>query len=179
MAPVRLEIHNTDRSRLYSVEVDEKNPPSVVKPPVGDGPQVSLNWDQAFDDERHLRRCPVCGCRELFARKDFPQVTGLVIVVLAAVISMVLFYHRMTSLALGVLAAVVVVDLLIFFFTGRALVCYRCRSEFRDTAIRSDHPGWELAVGEKYRFQPPPPVAAPTPQTTAAVDSQQKSAPPD
>ena len=51
----------------------------------------------------------------------------------------------------GLLALVVLIDAIIYFFAGRCLVCYRCRTEFRDTPIRADQPGWELATGEKYR----------------------------
>lgn len=118
------------------------------------GTEVYLDWDRAVDDEGHLRRCPVCGCRELFVRKDFPQVTGFVVVVAAAVVSMVLLGVGEVTAAMAVLAAVVVVDFVVFFFTGKTLVCYRCRSEFRDLPIRRDHAGWDLAVGEKYRRLP-------------------------
>ncbi len=139
-----------------------KDPPAVVRPNTGaaatnapgNGTDVYLDWDRAVDDEGHLRRCPVCGCRELFVRKDFPQVTGFVVVVAAAVVSMILFGAGEVTAALAVLAAVVVIDFVVFFFTGKTLVCYRCRSEFRDLPIRRDHPGWDLAIGEKYRRLP-------------------------
>lgn len=174
-ARVKIDVHNERRERLFRVEVDAADPPSVVKPPSdgrangdretpapgdatadGDQPrEMYLDWDQAIDDLGHLRRCPVCGCRELFARKDFPQVTGFVIVVLAALVAMWLFVGaRQVIAGLGVLAAVALIDAVVYLFAGRCLVCYRCRSEFRDTPIRKDHPGWELAIGEKYRDAP-------------------------
>ena len=65
-----------------------------------------MNWDQVFDDEQHMRRCPVCGCRELFSRKDFPQVTGFVIVLLAALLAMVLFRMREVKWGFAVLGTV-------------------------------------------------------------------------
>lgn len=156
---MRILLRTQDRQPLYSVEVPLKSPPAVVKDPRGAGPQVSLNWDEAFQDDKHLRRCPVCGCRELFMRKDFPQVTGFLIVAAAVVFSMILYGHGQLKLALGVLVLVALIDLLVFFFTSRCLVCYRCRSEFRDLPIARDHPGWELAVGEKYRQQATSPRA--------------------
>jgi hypothetical protein len=64
---------------------------------------------------------------------------------------MVLLGLQRVLWALAILAAVAVIDALIYLFTGRCLVCYRCRSEFRNLPIRKDHPAWELAVGEKYR----------------------------
>ncbi|MEX0777250.1 MAG: hypothetical protein WD042_16220 [Phycisphaeraceae bacterium] len=148
---MRIDLRNLQRKRLFQVTVDTATPPPIVKAPEGHGQDVYLEWSSAFDDHGHLRRCPVCGCRELFVRKDFPQVTGFILVVLAALLSMVLFGIRQVFAAVVVLMVLVLVDAVIYFFAGRCLVCYRCRSEFRQLPIREDHPGWDLAVGEKYR----------------------------
>ena len=150
---MRIDLHNQKHERLFKVEVDLSDPPSVVRPPAGGDQQaVYLSWDQAIDDGRHLRRCPVCGCRELFARKDFHQVTGLVIVIAAAVIAMVLFLGmREVVWGFGVLMAAALIDAIVYLFVGRCLVCYRCRSEFRDLDIPRNHRGWDLSIGEKYR----------------------------
>lgn len=148
---MRISVCNLKRDRLFDVTVDEAHPPTMVRPPGEEGSDVYLMWDRALDDQGHLRRCPVCGCRELFSRKDFPQVTGFAVVVLAAVLAMVMFGMRQVWMGLAVLAAVVLIDAVIFLFAGRCLVCYRCRSEFRDIPIGKDHRGWELATGEKYR----------------------------
>ena len=139
---------------MFTATVDTAKPPTVVKGPAhsdAEGQEVFLNWDRAMDDEGHLRRCPVCGCRELFVRKDFPQLTGFAIVIMAAGIALYLFKEQYLLPAVLLLAGVVIADVVIHFFTGRCLVCYRCRSEFRDLPIRKDHPGWDLAIGEKYR----------------------------
>lgn len=153
-----MDIRNLDRQRLFVAEVDLKNPPPVVRSPAdsarGGPTEVYLTWDRAVDDEGHLRGCPICGCRELFVRKDFPQVTGFVVVALAVVVSIALYGAGQVWASLAVLAAMVLLDFVIFFFTGRTLVCYRCRSEFRDLPIRRDHPGWDLSIGEKYRRLP-------------------------
>lgn len=149
---MKIDLRNSDRQRLFSVTVDAKSPPGIVKPPEGDsGPHVSLNWDEAIDDEGHLRRCPACGCRELFVRKDFPQVTGFVIIAFACVVSIVLFGWRHEGAALAVLGVVAVIDGLIFFFTGKCVVCYRCRSEFRKLPIPPHHATFERSIDEKYR----------------------------
>lgn len=157
MRSVKIDLRNRQRERLFRVEVDPRDPPSVVRPPgsepsqSGSSRDVYLEWDGAFDDHKHLRRCPACGCRELFARKDFPQITGFAIVVAAAVAAMALFGANEVIWGVIVLAMVALIDAAIYLFSGRCLVCYRCRTEFRDTPIRADHPNWELATGEKYR----------------------------
>ncbi len=139
---------------MFTTVVDTAKPPTVVRGPANserEGQEVFLNWDRAMDDEGHLRRCPVCGCRELFVRKDFPQLTGFAIVAMAAGVALYLFATDLMPWAVLLMAGIVVLDVIIYFFTGRCLVCYRCRSEFRDLPIRKDHPGWDLAIGEKYR----------------------------
>ncbi|MEX2389501.1 MAG: hypothetical protein WD534_16615 [Phycisphaeraceae bacterium] len=159
---MRIELRNERRQRLYAVHVDLEDPPTVVRSPDALGPTVHLDWDRALDDEHHLRRCPACGCGELFARKRMPQVTGFVLILLAAVVAMVLFGIGEPGLAVLVLLLVLGVDVMIFLFTRRELVCYRCRSVFSGMPISRRHAAWENAVGERY----PAPPAKPTPDTT-------------
>lgn len=148
---MKIDVRNKQRERLCNVTVDAKDPASVVKANEGDDTEIYLKWDGAVDDQGFLRRCPVCDCRELFSRKDFPQITGFVIVVAAGVLAMGLFVGGDVLWGLVVLAACAILDALVYFFVGRCIVCYRCRSEFRDTPIGQHHEGWDLAVGEKYR----------------------------
>lgn len=156
---VRIDVHDADRRPVCQIEVDPGAPPSIV--PAANGAArdatggVHLNWEKTLDDQGHLRQCPVCSCRELFVRKDFPQRTGIVLVVLAAVAATVLFALNLLLWSLAVLGAMAMIDLVIYCFTGRCLVCYRCRSEFRGLPISKGHPGWDLATGEKYRAASP------------------------
>ena len=53
--------------------------------------------------------------------------------------------------AMGVLLGTVVMDRIVYVFTRECLVCYRCRSEFRDVKIDESHESWNLSIGEKYR----------------------------
>ena len=96
-------------------------------------------------------RCPVCGGEELYVRKDFPQRAGLALVVVVAVLSFWLFARGDLLWALGVLAGVVLLDLLIYRAVPRITVCYRCRTEICNAPINPDHAGFDLATAEKYR----------------------------
>jgi hypothetical protein len=99
-----------------------------------------------------LDRCPTCGCRDMFIRKDFPQKLGLSIVVVAAVAFLALAASRhYFYLGTIVLLAAVVIDAALYWFVPKITVCYRCRGEFRDVALNPEHEGFELAIGEKYR----------------------------
>lgn len=142
--PVRVEIAHDPAGQLTVA-------PQETSKISGDGLATHLDWDRAFDSSGYLRRCPVCGCRELFARKDFPQGLGLAVVVAAAAVALALFASGRVAWGFGVLAAVAGVDAAIYAFVPRCLVCYRCRSEFRDIPIPAGQGGWDLATGEKYR----------------------------
>lgn len=149
---MRIDLRDVNRRPLFRCEVDLTNPPREAVPPSAEGGRaIEFQWSGALDERRRLRRCPVCGCRELFVRRDFPQKTGLGIVVVAGATSMALFAIGHVLAALAVLMSVVVVDALMYLFTRRCLVCYQCRSEFRGMEIADDLESWDLAAGEKYR----------------------------
>lgn len=92
-------------------------------------------------------------------RKDFPQKTGMAIVLVAAIAFLILAAWR-SSFYLGavVLLIAALADALLYALVGRVTVCYRCRAEFRDRPINPRHEGFELAVAEKYRGGPIPPT---------------------
>lgn len=151
---MKITIRNRERELLFTAEVDARRPVTVIKDPAGRKADVALTWDAAIDDRGFLRRCPVCGCRELFVRKDFSQPVGLLIVALAAITAAILFFLRAFYTAIAALFGVAIVDAAIYLLVGKCLVCYRCRSEFRNTTIGKDHAWWDLSIGEKYRIVP-------------------------
>ena len=65
--------------------------------------------------------CPVCKCRHLYRRKNFNQVVGLVIILVGAFLAVVISYW--------ILAAVTLMDILLYRFVPEVAVCYRCGAE--------------------------------------------------
>ena len=99
-----------------------------------------------------LTSCPRCGCRDLFVRKDFPQKTGLAVVVVAGVAFLALAARRETfHLGVWVLVSAAAVDALLYVFVPKVTTCYRCRADFRGAPLNPAHGPFELAVAEKYR----------------------------
>ena len=96
--------------------------------------------------------CPECGCRDLFVRKDFPQKTGLLVVVVAG-LAFLYFAARRGTFYVGVwvLVSAAAIDALLYALVPKVTVCYRCRAEFRGVPLNPGHGGFELAVAEKYR----------------------------
>ena len=152
---MRIELRNAQRQRLFSVEVDPAGPPTVVRGrPEGASEEqsVHLNWDRALDDEQQLRRCPACGCDELYVRSRFPRLTAFVMIAFAALVAVVLLGFGELFLTLIVLGVIGLIDALAYFFlSGNLLVCYRCRSEFHDTPIARGMKPWQADVDERYR----------------------------
>lgn len=147
---MRIAVNDINREPLGTAVIDETARPATISLERTNRP-IELQWEGAIDEQGRLRRCPVCGCREIFKRKDFPQRLGLLLVVGTIIAAVVLIALWQVLWAMGVLLAAVVVDRIICVFTGECLVCYRCRSEFRGVTVDRSHEAWDLAIGEKYR----------------------------
>lgn len=147
---MKIDLHSLEQERLFRVTLAPGEQPAKASPDPR-APQFALDWTDVMDARGTVVKCPVCGCAEMFARRDFPQRLGLAIIVASALASFVFFYLGWILTCFAVLAAAVVLDRVISFFTGQCIVCYRCRSEFRDVPIPGDYPTWDLSTGEKYR----------------------------
>lgn len=99
--------------------------------------------------KNHADQCAVCGCREMFIRKDFPQRLGVAIVVVFGLIAVYCFTFSVL-LAWAVLAAAVVLDLVVYALIGKVTTCYACRAEYRKCSLNPEHEGFDLSTSEKY-----------------------------
>jgi hypothetical protein len=111
--------------------------------------EIDLKASDQMRDLGSVDACAVCGCRELFVRKDFPQGAGLIVVVVAGLASLY-FFRSNFLLAYGILAGAVLIDMLLYAFTGRVTTCYACRAEYRRCRENPTHEGFDLATSEKY-----------------------------
>ena len=103
----------------------------------------------AVRKERKIDRCAVCGCHELFIRKDFPQALGFAIVVVFGLAA--IYYFRISVvIAWSILAAAVLLDLMIYAVIGKVTTCYNCRAGYRKCNLSAEHEGFDLATSEKY-----------------------------
>lgn len=98
-----------------------------------------------------MDQCACCGGTEFFLRKDFPQKLGLFLVIVFGLVASVAYYYQRVMVTFSILAALVVVDVIIYFFIGKVVVCYKCRAEYRGFPYNSRLGGFDLATSEKYR----------------------------
>lgn len=152
---MRMDVYNEVGDRVATVAVDPASPPGVVHGHAADGSTEEhyLDWDRTFDDDGHLRKCPVCGCDDLFQRRAIPALTGFIVVLAVGLVCLALWGLTEAPLGwmLGVLVAVVVVNVLIVMMAGRYVQCYRCASRFREIEVRAGRAEWEGAIAERYR----------------------------
>lgn len=124
-------------------EADDKDQAGSSPSPSLKGMRGSSHWQ--------LHRCLVCPSRDLFVRKDFPQRLGIAIVVVGFAGFLAANYFYLKYVAFGFLFATALIDVLLYFWVGEALVCYRCLAHYRGVEDLGDHTGFELETHERYR----------------------------
>lgn len=154
---MRIELRDERRQKLGRVEVDPTVRPTRVHPTDAKR-DVILTWDSALDDAGKLRRCVACGCTDMYRVKGFPQITGFVIV-LAFAGAVIGALGLATPPMLVGMVVVLVIDIGILFFVHESLVCYRCRTTYRDLPIPRYHHRWDRTVADRF---PPPSEGEPT-----------------
>ena len=110
---------------------------------------LPLRITETMRTRQMVDACAVCGCGELFIRKDFPPRLGLAVVVLAGIAS-IIYFKTNFLLAYGILAAAVLIDLALYLVIGKVTTCYACRAEYRKAKLNPKHEGFDLSQSEKY-----------------------------
>jgi len=95
----------------------------------------------------------MCGCRELYVRKDFSQRLGLTIVVAAMILSSITWGFHWRYATYGILFAAALFDVTLYFSVGNLLQCYRCRAEYRGLSGLDEREPFNLETHEKFRQQ--------------------------
>ena len=95
-------------------------------------------------------RCRICGCDDLWRQKDFPPALGLLFAGMGILLSSIAWAYYQPELAIGILMAFALVDMILYTFMGDMLVCYRCRARHRRTRLRDKHAAFNLEVSERY-----------------------------
>lgn len=113
--------------------------------------QIAIPAEARSPDALH--QCLVCGSRDLFVRKDFPQRLGVGIVVVGFIASSIAWAQYMTITTFAILFATALIDVVLYLFMGEALVCYRCGAQYRLVTGLDKHAGFNLETHERYRQQ--------------------------
>jgi hypothetical protein len=155
---MRIELRDSNGRRLSRVEVDERARPARVPlgdPRQGGAPQdLFPRWDEALDDAAALRRCVVCGCGELYVRKNLPQVTPFILVLAFSGVAVALLGYATNPWVNAALAVLLAVDALTLVLARRQLVCYGCGAVYHRVRIARYMRPWDRAVAERMAREP-------------------------
>src|SRR5262245_36145512 len=66
-------------------------------------------------ETRRVRACPLCGTTDLYVQKDFPHRLGLSIVAAGIVGSSIAWANYLYPIAIGILMATAILDLLLYY----------------------------------------------------------------
>lgn len=157
------------RRKLGEVDIDLSQRPTRLRP-AGMQRDLFLQWDGVLDDSGQLRTCLACGCHDLYAEKAFPQVTGFVVVLAFTGAALGLLGQNIPLPVLVGMTVVLIADVAILVFSKRRLVCYRCRSVYRDLPIARYHRSWDRSIAERY----PPPTREQLVDAAAVDDEAQQ-----
>jgi len=94
-------------------------------------------------------RCVLCGCGHLYIEKDFNGYVGFG-VILAAIIGSGIFWARNVYVAVGILGAAALVDLVFWIVSRERTVCYRCVATYRGSALNAAHERYELGTAGRF-----------------------------
>lgn len=173
---MRIELRDSNGRRVSRVEVDERARPARVQ--LGEGGQdLFLRWEGALDDASSLRKCVVCGCGELYARKSLPQVTPFVVVLALSGAAVAILGYATNPLVVALLVALLVVDVLTLILARRQLVCYGCGATYSALRIARYNRPWDRAVADKIGQEPielPTVLIEPEPSDTGSESPKQE-----
>jgi hypothetical protein len=113
--------------------------------------QAEMPVTEAAFSAAGLQQCLVCGSRDLFVRKDFPQRLGVAIVVTGFIASSIAWSQYMTVLTFAILFATALIDVVLYLLVGEALECYRCHTQYRTVEGIERHGAFNLQTHERYR----------------------------
>ena len=152
---MRIDVYAQEGRRIGKAKVDLRSPPVRVAVRSAEGSVTDhyLDWEKALDDRGRLRKCPVCGCPDLYVRSVFPPLTGFVVVLVVGMLCFALYGLEYVPPGPLLIAggAIILANIIFIFFSPRYLACYRCASRFHEAGISRDWQEWDAATASRYR----------------------------
>ena len=150
---MHVDVRTQDGTRLGRVKIDQATRPIRVRPGNADR-DTFLEWENAVDDAGHLRACITCGERHLYRSRSLPQVTPFVALIALAGATISLLGFANSDWVLGMLVAVLAIDVGVLLLARTRLVCYRCGSVYDDLRVAGYHRRWDPTVAERIADEP-------------------------
>lgn len=91
--------------------------------------------------ESKLEQCPCCQRKDFYSQKDFNRKLGVILFVIAAILS--IWTYGMSLVALWLL------DLFLFRRLSPIAICYKCQTIFRNVANIGQIPGFDHEMNDR------------------------------
>ena len=102
----------------------------------------NCNNDNLIQIDPNFLLCPVCGCKDLYIKKNFNQALGCLIIIIGAVFVPLTYGLSLLALAL--------VDFVIYKKISNCLQCYKCKLEFKNAKYRGNFMPFDHHIAEIY-----------------------------
>ena len=87
-------------------------------------------------------KCPACGCKHLYKKKDFNHTLGCLIILVGAVF---------VPLTYGIsLVALFLLDLLLYGKIKDSVECYKCKTEYKNIVVPKNVMNFDHHIAEIY-----------------------------
>ena len=109
MKNINCEICKVEKFFLEAIHCNECNEPNL------------------FKEDLNFSVCPICGCKDLYRKKDFNHTLGCIIILIGAI-----FVPLTYGISLLVLS---LLDFLLYQRVKDSIECYGCKSEYKNIHV--------------------------------------------
>ena len=109
--------------------------------------EVYFNQDHI---EGILKDCPGCQRRDFYSQKDFNRKLGVILFVIAAIISTIMLWRGMgPQWYLSTFIVLYALDFFLFRRLNQIAICYKCDAIFRDVKNIAEIPGFDHEMHDR------------------------------
>lgn len=100
--------------------------------------------------EGNLKDCPACARKDFYSQKDFNRKLGVIIFVIAALISTAMLWKGMgPQWYLSTFIVLYALDFFLFRRLNMIAICYKCETIFRDVKNIREIPGYDHEMHDR------------------------------
>ena len=120
--------------------------------------EICKHEEEVFFNAEHeqsvLKDCPCCKRKDFYSQKDFNRKIGVILFVVTAIISTVLFMKGFgPQWYLSTFIILYALDFFLFRKLNLIAICYKCNTIFRDVANISDIAGFDHEMNDRIVYK--------------------------